>query len=220
MARIANSSLSGLNGHMGDMVFYQINGVTYARRKPSKRSNTQKKRMRKSPINERSQGKFSMVHTHLKGLKFAIRFGFQEQVKGARHAYHACGSHTRLNCFRENGADYHIDPALFKISTGTLMGAEEAKAVRTEEGILFTWKDNSGTSSAQAWDEAFLVIHNPTQKAAVWKELGSFRNKKEYLLKHTFGTSGGDWHAYLAFSQENRRTKKRKLSDSVYLGVI
>lgn len=220
MARVANSSLSGLNGNMGDMIFYQINGVTYARRKPSKRSNAQKKRMKKSPINERSQGKFSMVHKYLKGLKYVIRFGFQEEIKGARHAYHACGSYTRLNCFSQNGQEYHIDPSLFKISRGTLMGAEEARAVRTEEGIVFTWKDNTGTSSAQAWDEAFLVIHNPTQKASVWEEIGSHRNKGQHLLKHSFGTSGGDWHAYLAFSQENRRTNKRKLSDSVYLGVI
>ena len=204
MARVANSSLSGLNGNMGDMIFYQINGVTYARRKPSKRSNAQKKRMKKSPINERSQGKFSMVHKYLKGLKYVIRFGFQEEIKGARHAYHACGSYTRLNCFSQNGQEYHIDPSLFKISRGTLMGAEEANAERTEDGILFTWKDNSGTSSAQAWDEAFLAIEN----------------KGEHLLKHSFGTPGGDWHAYLAFSQENRRTNKRKLSDSVYLGVV
>lgn len=220
MARVANSSLAGLNGNMGDMVYYQINGVTYARRKPQKRSNAQKKRMKKSPLNERSQGMFSMVQAYLKGLTFVIRFGFQGEVKGAKHGYHACVSYTRLNCFALNDRNYQIDPALFKISRGTLMGAEEAKAKRTEEGILFTWKDNTGTSSAQAWDEAFLVIHNPTQKASVWQELGSHRNKSEHLLKHSFGTPSGDWHAYLAFSQENHRTSKRKLSDSVYLGVI
>jgi|GEM_PF-1943779 len=220
MARVANSSLAGLNGNMGDMVYYQINGVAYARRKPQKRSNAQKKRMKKSLLNERSQGMFSMVQAYLKGLTFVIRFGFQGEVKGAKHGYHACVSHTRLNCFALNGQNYLIDPALFKISRGTLMGAEEAKAVKTEEGILFTWKDNSGTSSAQAWDEAFLVIHNPTQKASVWEEIGSHRNKGQHLLKHSFGTPRGDWHAYLAFSQENHRTNKRKLSDSVYLGVI
>lgn len=220
MARVSNSSLEGLNGNMGDMVYYQINGVTYTRRKPQKRSTSEKKRMKISPINERSQGMFSMVQKYLKGLTLAIKFGFQGEVKGARHAYHACSSYTRLNCFSLDGQDYHIDPALFKVSIGTLMGAEEAGAVRTDEGVLFTWRDNSGTSSAQEGDQAFLVIHNPTKVAVVWKELGNYRKKGQDLLKHTFGNPKGDWHAYLAFSQENRRTNKRKLSDSIYLGVI
>jgi hypothetical protein len=54
---------------MGDMIFYQINGITYTRRKPGKRTNAQKERMKKSPLNERSQGMFAMVQ------KFSKLFG-------------------------------------------------------------------------------------------------------------------------------------------------
>lgn len=220
MARVSNSSLEGLKGNMGDLVFYQINGVTYTRRKPIKRSTAEKKRMKISPINIRSQGMFALVQKYLKGLTLAIKFGFQNEVKGARHAYHACSSYTRLNCFALNGQDYHIDPALFKVSIGTLLGAEEGEAIRTDEGVLFTWMDNSGTSSAKESDQAFLVIHNPTKEAVVWKELGNYRKNGQDLLKHTFGNPNGEWHAYLAFSQENRTSKKRKLSNSIYLGVV
>lgn len=220
MARVENTTLTGLHGTMGDMVYYQINGVTYTRRKPRKRSTAEKKRMKTSPINERSQGMFAMVQQYLKGLTLAVKFGFQNEVKGARHAYHACSSYTRLNCFALDGQDYYVNPALFKVSIGALMGAEEAEAIRTDEGVLFTWRDNSGTSSAKEGDQAFLVIHNPTKEAAVWKEIGNYRKSGQDLLKHTFGNPQGVWHAYLAFSQMNHRTKKIKLSDSVYLGEI
>lgn len=220
MARVENTTLTGLNGTMGDMVYYKINGVTYTRRKPRKRSPAEKKRMKISSINERSQGMFAMVQQYLKGLTLAIKFGFQGEVKGARHAYHACSSYTRLNCFVLDGQNYQIDPALFKVSIGTLMGAEEAEAIRTDEGVFFTWKNNSGTSSAKEGDQAFLVIHNPIKEAVAWKELGNFRKNGQDLLKHTFGNPPGVWHAYLAFSQMNHRTKKIILSDSVYLGEI
>ncbi|UZD24364.1 DUF6266 family protein [Algoriphagus halophytocola] len=220
MARVSNSSLEGLNGNMGDMVYYKINGVTYTRRKPRKRSNAEKKKMKTSSINERSQGMFTMVQQYLKGLSLPLRFGFQGEVKGARHGYHACSSYTRLNCFALDGQAYRIDPALFKVSIGTLMGAEDAEAIRTDEGVLFTWRDNSGTSSAKEGDQAFLVIHNPTKEAAVWKEVGNYRKNGQDLLNHTFGNPEGEWHAYLAFSQENQRSKKRKLSNSIYLGMV
>ncbi|MBN7813011.1 hypothetical protein J0A68_18790 [Algoriphagus sp. H41] len=176
--------------------------------------------MKKSPINERSQGMFSAVHDYLKGLTQVIRFGFQGEANGARHAYHACVSFTRMNCFSLTGQEYQIDPALFKISRGTLMGPENPKAERTSEGVMFTWKDNSWTSSAKPQDIAFLVIHNPKQKIAYCEEMGSTRSQEEHLLSYKFGNSGGEWHAYLAFSQENPRAKKLILSDSVYLGIV
>lgn len=220
MARLANNSLAGLNGNLGDMIFYQINGVTYVRRKPNKRTNAQKKRMKTSPINERSQGMFKMAHQYLKGLKLVIAFGYQNFVKGASYPYHACYSNIRLNSFAFEGREFHIDPALVQLSRGTLMGPEDARAERTAEGVLFSWKDNSWISSAKPTDKAFLIIHNPIKKVAEWEELGSPRSQTQFLMKRDYWDSEGQWYAYLAFSQENPYTKKQILSDSVYLGVV
>lgn len=138
MAKVANTLLNGIQGTMGDMIFYQINGVTYTRRKPGKRTNAQKKRMKKSPLNERSQGMFSMVQTYLKILRRAIAFGYQEHTVGASLPYHACVSYTRKNCFALDGRDYRIDPALIKVSRGSLMAPADAKAEKVGDGIQFT----------------------------------------------------------------------------------
>jgi hypothetical protein len=220
MARVANTLLNGIQGTMGDMIFYQINGVTYTRRKPGRRTNAQKKRMKKSPLNERSQGMFAMVQQYLKTLRRAIAFGYQEHTVGASLPYHACVSYTRKNCFALDGRDYRIDPALIKVSCGSLMPPEGAKAEKVGEGILFTWRNNSWISSARPWDQAFIVIHDPENKVMFWEELGSSREQKEHLLKLDSHYTNRSWHIYLAFSQENSFSKKRTLSDSVYLGVV
>lgn len=220
MARVANTLLNGIQGTMGDMIFYQINGVTYTRRKPGRRTSAQKKRMKKHPLNERSKGMFAMVQKYLKTLRRAIAFGYQEHTVGASLPYHACVSYTRKNCFAFDGEDYRIDPALIKVSRGSLMPPEDAKAEKVKEGILFTWRNNSWISSARPSDQAFIVIHNVENTTMDWVDLGSEREKDEHLMKLSAHYLSKTWHVYLAFSQKNYVSKKRTLSDSVYLGII
>ncbi|SEF67220.1 DUF6266 family protein [Algoriphagus boritolerans] len=176
--------------------------------------------MRKSPLNERSQGMFAMVQKYLKTLRRAIAFGYQEYTVGASLPYHACVSYTRKNCFALDGKDYRIDPALIKVSRGSLMPPEDAKAEKVAEGIMFSWRNNSHISSAKLWDRAFIVIHDLDNTTVEWVDLGNTREKGEHLLKLDPHYLNKSWHAYLAFSQENAYSKKRTFSDSLYLGVI
>lgn len=220
MAKVANTLLNGIQGTMGDMIFYQINGVTYTRRRPNKRTSAQKKRMKKTELNERSQGMFTMVQKYLKTLRRAIAFGYQEHTVGASLPYHACVSYTRKNCFALEGEGYRIDPALIKVSRGSLMIPEDAKAEKVKKGIRFTWRNNSGISSAKPSDRVFIVIHDVENKTMEWVDLGNSRERGEQLLKLDSHYLNKSWHVYLAFSQENSYSKKRTLSDSVYLGVV
>lgn len=220
MARLSNSILKGLKGSMGGVVFYEVDGVTLTRSKPGKRTNAQKKRRKYSPRNQRSMGKFAMVQAYIKDFKEAIAFGFQNEASGPSRPYHACASYTLLHCFSSEGQNYFIDPALIKVSLGPLCPPEDASAQATEEGILFSWKDNSGVSSAKPDDLAFVVLHNAESKVVRFEKLGSRRNSEQFLFERRIIGTGNQWHAYLAFSQLTRDKKKRILSDSVYLGLI
>lgn len=220
MARLGNTSLNGASGTLGDLILYQRNGVTYVRRKPQKWSTAKKNSTKVSPANKRAQSKFALAQKYLKGLNRVIRFGYQNEVFGAKTARNACISHLLINGFGFNGAEYFVDPSLVKMSIGSLMEPEEAKAIRTEEGVVFTWKDNSWSSSAKPDDRAFLVLHNPLRALAEYREIGNYRTKGKDILSNQLINPDQEWHAYLAFSQENPRTKKRILSNSVYLGLV
>lgn len=161
----------------------------------------------------------SMTQQYLKGLTKVIAFGFQEFKEGARRPYHACVSYTKTHCFSFEGQNFFIDPALFKMSRGSLMPAVEAMAVKTAEGVLISWEDNSWQSSAKPTDQSFLVLHQPQSNRVKWEFEGSARSEKQHLIPLSSNSLSEEWHVYLAFSQDKYRGIVI-LSDSVYLGKV
>lgn len=217
MGRVRGTLASAIEGRVGNLIFYKVDGVTYVRSAPGKQSKAKKRKV--SPLKKMSQDKMGMTQQYLKGLTKVIAFGYQEFAEGARRPYHACVSFTKTHCFSFNGQDFHIDPALIKMSRGSLMPANKAKAERTEKGIWVSWEDNSWQSSAKPKDRSFLVLHHPDSKQVIWEFQGSIRSAKQHLIPLSEQACCKSWQVYLAFSQEKYKGKII-LSDSVYLGEI
>lgn len=218
MARITNSLLEGLSGSIGELVFYKVDGKTYSRRKPGKQSKATKAKT--SPAKRRSQSVMSQTHAFLKNITHVLRFGYQTHTDGASRPYHAAVSYTSKNCFKFEGNSKVLDISLVKVSRGTLLGPQDPKAERVLEGVEFSWKDNSWQGSAKPTDQAFVFLLSSAGSGSEWKFLGSSRGNGKHILPLQSIYSNTKWHAWIAFSQENPWTKKRTLSDSVYLGII
>ncbi|EOZ91944.1 hypothetical protein A33Q_4037 [Indibacter alkaliphilus LW1] len=217
MGRVRGTLASAIEGRVGNLIFYKVDGVTYVRSAPGKQSKAKKRKV--SPLKKMSQDKMALTQQYLKGLTKVIAFGYQEFAEGAKRPYHACVSYTKTHCFSFKGQEFHIDPALIKMSRGSLMPAIESKAERTSEGILIFWEDNSWQSSAKPTDRSFLVLHHPGTKQVVWDFQGSIRSAKQHLIPLSEQAHAKSWHVYLAFSQEKYKGKVI-LSDSVYLGEV
>lgn len=218
MARITNSLMEALSGSVGELVFYQVGGKTYSRRKPGKQSKATKART--SPAKRRSQSVISQTQAFLKNIAPILRFGYQNHTDGARRPYHAAVSYTSKNCFKEEEKARILEVSLVKVSLGTLTGPQDPRAVRVTDGVEFSWTDNSEEGSARFSDQAFVVLHSTSGQGSDWVFLGSFRSIGKHKLPFKNSNSNTQWHAWIAFSQENPWTKKRTLSDSVYLGIV
>lgn len=218
MARITNPILKGLSGSIGELVFYEVDGKTYSRRKPGKQSKATKART--SDAKRRSQSVISQTQAFLRNIAHILRFGYQTHKNGASRPYHAAVSYTSKNCFKEEEDLKVLDISLVKVSRGSLMGPQDPKAVRVSDGVEFSWTDNSGQGSAKDSDRAFVVLHSTSRQGSEWEFLGSFRATGKHSLSFKNINSDTQWHAWMAFSQENLWTKKRTLSDSVYLGIV
>jgi hypothetical protein len=209
----------GLSGVLGNLVLVKIGDKYYARAKPKKKTKTEKKHLAK--VNKRSYDRMRQTQKFLKLLTRPIAFGYQEHIDGARRPFHACLSHTQSNAYRHDGKGYVLDPALFKVSLGSLLPALGASVERTADGLQFAWEDNSWISSAKPYDEAFLVIYDPEEMRVKWEFAGGYRKDKGFLWpsKDAQGTWKG--HVYLAFSQVGTWDKSKTiLSDSIYLGWV
>lgn len=220
MGRVKGSILEGIRGKVGDLVFYQLDGQTYVRRAPGKQSKATKERT--SDAKKISQSVNIQTHKFLRFFTHLVRFGFQEWQTGGRKAYHAAVSFTAKNSFSFIGSsrEKELDISLVKFSRGSLLGPAESKAERTATGVLFTWKNNSWIAGSHPWDTSFLVLIHENRQNSVWEFMGNSREKESHLLALPFPESGDRWHAFLAFSQKNRWTKKRTFSDSQYLGEV
>lgn len=149
-----------------------------------------------------------------------LRFGYQTHTDGASRPYHAAVSYTSKNCFKLEGDSKVLDISLVKVSRGSLMGPQDPKAVRVSDGVEFSWTDNSMQGSAKFSDQAFVVLHSTSGSGSEWVYLGNSRSIGKHKLPFKISNSDTQWHAWIAFSQENPWTKKRTLSDSVYLGIV
>ncbi|WP_192349738.1 DUF6266 family protein [Algoriphagus sp. Y33] len=220
MARITNSILAGLSGNVGDLIFYKVGGVTYARRKPGKQSKSTKARTSERKRN--SQSVSTQTQKFLKNITHILRFGYQNHENGASRPYHAAVSYTMKNSFKFVGtsASKVLDISLVKVSRGSLLGPQDPKVERVPEGIKFTWTDNSWQAAAKPTDNVFVFLLSAEENGtgSEWEFLGNTRNKESHTIQ-PYGKAS-KWHAWIAFSQENAWTKKRDLSDSVYLGIV
>ncbi|WP_194972659.1 DUF6266 family protein [Aquiflexum lacus] len=218
MAKVIESTAGIFNGKIGGIVYYQVGGKTYVRKAPPKQTKAQKKNV--SPLKKLYQNKMTLTQSYLKPLTKAIAFGFQEFENGARRPFHACVSYTLNNCFVSDGLKFAIDPSLFKISQGSLLPPENAKAEKVEDGIEISWNNDSQTSNAKPWDKAFIVLHNPERNLATYIMLGNDRSSKSQFIPLASKKLNSNWHVYLAFSQEQSHNGKMLVSDSVYLGCL
>jgi hypothetical protein len=136
MARISSSILKGLSGRVGELVFYQIGGKTYTRRRPGKQSKATKAKT--SLLKRQSQSVMNQTHAFLKNLTHILRFGYQNHIDGASRPYHAAVSYTTKNSFKFEGNAKVLDITLVKLSRGTLLGPQDPRAERIPGGVEFT----------------------------------------------------------------------------------
>ncbi|WP_113922178.1 DUF6266 family protein [Cognataquiflexum aquatile] len=218
MASVNDSSGGTFNGKVGGLVYYQVGGKTYVRQAPPKQ--TKAKKEKTSELKMLYQSKMTLTQRHLKSLKGAIAFGFQNEAVGARRPFHACVSYTLNNSFIADGKYFALDPSLLKISRGNLLPPQNPKAEKTNDGILVTWDNNSYVSNSKPWDKAFIVLHNPENMISELVIFGNDRSSESEIFPLSVNRLKDKWHVYLAFSQEQTKSAEMLLSDSAYLGCL
>ncbi len=177
---------------------------------------------RTSERKRHSQSVNTQAHKFLKKITHILRFGYQNLENGASRPYHAAVSYTMKNSFKFVGtsASKVLDISLVKVSRGSLLGTQDPKVERVPEGIKFSWTNNSWQAAATPYDHVFVFLLSYEGSGTVWEFMGNTRDKENHLLPVSPILKNTKWHAWIAFSQEKPWTKKRDLSDSVYLGIV
>jgi hypothetical protein len=216
MATLPNSNIMLPKGKIGNLVFYELNGKTVVRSRPSQ---NHKNKHNPSPLQLLQREKLKTINAFLKPIKRALDFGYQEFLTQSKKGMHWAYSELNTKGYNHTRAE-KIDPAFLRISKGNLLGPDKPNLAKQDHAIVINWTDNSLEGKAQPTDETFILCYCPEQEKYIWPELKFRRNSGQAIIDLSPDQTNLTWHAYLAFSQVNIRTRKYILSDSVYLGMV
>lgn len=214
MATISDSSLIIPQGKVGGFTFYKLNGKIVMRSLPNGKH---RNKTHPSPLQTLYQKRLADVNAYLRPLKRVLDFGYQnflDQKSGVNWA------HTNLSTKGYNhNANPQINAAYLQISRGSLVGADEVKAVRETGGITLSWKDNVNEGNANSSDSVSILLNHPASKNHVWLEELCQRGDLTCVIPLSESNQLLEWEVYLVFHRK-LNTKKNILSDSYYLGRV
>lgn len=184
-----------------------------------------KKRTTKVKVKEKqNRTKFSAAQFWLKPLTDYVRQGFNGfTYKESSQGFVAAKSHLLMNAFEGTGDQRVINPALARVSYGSLPLADDIKVEMVDEKtIKFTW-ENIWKEGMNAYDQAMLLAYDIENEDACMKITGQFRKSGEDVLQVNYPRARNPkekkevtFHCYFAFVAADRSRQ----SDSIYLGEI
>ncbi|MBT0810907.1 hypothetical protein KIH41_06390 [Litoribacter ruber] len=220
----APEQYQGLNGKVGNLIFYTINGVTYVRSAPAKKDKSEKKPS--TPAQLHQQEKLRLTRWFLEPLRQLVYFTHQHGIRGARTGYHEASGQIMNHALVHHDTGLALAPNQILISSGNLTGPKAPQVGWTEDGrVKFTWENNVGAGNAKAKDQVLVLLYDLEESMPYYLVEGPPRSAESLLMDVPIPEERrGKLHAYIAFSCRNSRSKSslitHNLSNSVYLGTV
>ncbi|WP_276348095.1 DUF6266 family protein [Daejeonella sp. JGW-45] len=205
MGRLINGPNGPFIGKAGSFVGYTVNGVGYIKGLY---------KLRTKPPTEKeafNQKKFAVAQKWLHPLTIFVRAGFRgynERFQG----FVAAKSYLMKNALKVIDDQIVIDPALVRISSGTLPLPENLECTFQEPDIFrFAWTPSLWET--HGYDQLIVLVYDIENGQAYGKVYGKDRSSGEQLLS-VGNPIGKTFHAYAGFIAADRSRQ----SDSVHFG--
>lgn len=207
MGRINTGILGPFTGNVGTVVGSSWKGIPYIKARPVRKKAA-------GPAEMANRNKFAMAQNWLQPVTGFVRQGFKNytlRVEG----FLAAKSWMLRNSFEGTGEELSINPALVKLSHGTLPLSNHIRVEKKNvDEFHFSW-DTDLTENNHGKDQVMVLAYDIDHQYAVMLTTGQFREiGKDKLTVDRL--KGKNYHVYLAFVSADRNDQ----SDSVYLGKI
>jgi hypothetical protein len=206
MAKMKAGIMGAFSGSIGPVTGSSWYGIPYMKIKHKTR------RKSGSEKEKNTHSRFAMVHAWLKPLLAVVREGYKNHSLTSR-GFNAAKSYVLMNAVEGTAPDFFINPALVKLSSGTLplsTGITVEKSGPAE--IKFTW-DKQTPRDAHHADQAMLIAYDIEGKESNSNLYGPLRETGVATKKLPEGKT---YHLWLSFIAHDRSRQ----SDSVYLGEM
>ena len=185
-------------GKVGNMVYYVMNGRTYARRaaEPSDREPTEKQRK----VAERFRAVQRLFGYFHKWVSADIwRLAAREEGRRAANLFHSA------NCGSVDGEGRIAQPGLFRFSAGSLVPPTGVRVERGEEDGLWrvTWDAGEDWPTSEATDRLMVgLLYGRAMDSPRWAaEVSGARGDGRGAFRADEATFGPVAHAYVLFAR-------------------
>ena len=171
-----NGLLNSFSGKIGPIVGTTWNGMQVMRSKPRINSNAT---LSEAQLAQKARFALGMRFVQAMGglVNISYQAGYGKTAKNA--------ALSRILSQAVGGVfpDLYIDYSAVEIARGDLKKAANAAVAFTDdEQLRFTWTDNTGMGTADATDQAILVVYCPETNDLLWTADGGRRDAGEGLL--------------------------------------
>jgi hypothetical protein len=208
MAKYTQGIHGPFEGKIGKVIGSSWKGMPYLKSVHKKRSTPPRE------LEIFNRKKWALSQRWLAPLVDFVREGFRG-YSARSEGFVAAKSYLLKNAFEEVDDEPVINPALVKVSSGSLPLPAHISATKIdEEHIQFSW-DTKRPGDSKARDQIMMLAYNIDKGEAEMEITGEFRKTGSGVLEIDSEITG-IWHLYAAFIAWDRSRQ----SDSVYLGTI
>jgi hypothetical protein len=210
MAILHGGPNGGFSGKAGSIVGVMRLGTAIIRSMPK----LSRKNKKGTPAQNANRSLFTKMQYFLSPVLDFIRVGFNIEGRSKNMtAHNAAKSYNMLNAFNAEG---DIDFSKVLLSFGRLPGALNATVAKGDDGICFTWENNSTDKWASSNDQVMVLVFDTEKNNAYYLTSGARRNTKMDTLIIPPSAKTQTLHTWIAFIADNRE----RVSMSSYLGMV
>ncbi len=216
MAILSNGPNGGFSGKAGSIVGYYQHGKWVIRGLPR----LSEKNKKGSVDQNICRSRFKKMQDFLGPIIAHIRIGFNLEAKRNNNtAHNSAKSWNMLNAFDENG---EINCSAFRFSSGNLPVPADAAVKVNEEGLEFTWTDDStepgsfGARDLRQDDQVMILVYNLEYKHLAGTLSGSKRSVGREIVEIDRSSPPVDYHTWISFISDDRQS----IANSVYTGLV
>ncbi|WP_316841263.1 DUF6266 family protein [Pedobacter gandavensis] len=208
MAKAPNGPYGHLNGKVGKLVFYMLNGQPVVRLigrkgKPSKLQLANYQKMAVTTNLFRKMGRF-------------IKLGYGIQAKGTVHnAHNLATSYNKKHALKGEYPDIRIDYSKVKLSQGLLSETKDLKIKKLADGLEITW-DPKAYGDLKINDSVMVMICFPENGQDLEYLNIARRSEGKCFIPIYEGLLNQQIEPYISFISADGE----QVSDSVYLGNL
>ena len=211
MARVVSGPYLGYSGTVDGMTYYQINGITYVKKKNTKSTKP------RTENQEAQNVTLTMISKFLKPFDDFVKFSYQHVAKSkGMNPHNAIANHIWENALQGRDMNRSVDLQQLLITQGNLPAAKTQKVEMTEKGLKFTWSNEIEEGKSHHSDQVVLLAYFPELEEVVYKIGGAERGVGEQLLPLIGVEQGYEAEIFISFVTNDHSD----MANSIYLGKL